>query len=380
MIKLYAFYSIGGYKDLYLGEIKADCSPTYFLPLLSIMKKRNKEEELEKVAELEALPRIERITTSNRCGFPQDCSTFFSHGGYILLYKTLNDGRSCLALRDITSSTRDEEGRGTPFNLLFTADSETDIKMLDNAAVFCLQNITLINDIFSPTIVYDGKVNGTRADLPLIYEWITSCPATQPLSHEMGKYNFVMVSNPETIKVFLNEHSVTTKCIDAFCTADGIIIKGAIHYIQPQDTQQSSERDCQNVDITNIDGQNNELEKFEENADDTELSPKTDMSEEKKDIPDEQDDITEVKQQDADSFRGDYNTNQEGNIERGRGYEERNQEKHNRLSVRVKQHVDEDNGLYTDIFGIPVLTRYISWIILGTFIVGFILGRITITQ
>jgi hypothetical protein len=108
MIKLYAFYSIGGYKDLYLGELKPDCSSTYFLPLLSIMKKRNKEEEREIVANLEALPKIERITSSNSYGFPQECSMLFSHGGYILLYKTLNDGRSCLVLRDLTSSTKDD--------------------------------------------------------------------------------------------------------------------------------------------------------------------------------------------------------------------------------------------------------------------------------
>ena len=378
MMKLYAFYSIGGYKDLYLGELKPDCSPTYFLPLLSIMKKRNKDEEREIVANLEALPKIERITSSNSYGFPQECSTLFSHGGYILLYKTLNDGRSCLVLRDLTSSTKDEEGRGTPFNLLFMAESENDCQQLDNVALFCFHNATQLDSILSPAIVYDPKVNGTRADLPVIYEWIASCPTTRPLTHKEGQYNFVMVGSPTTIKVFLKEQNVSQNSVDTFCTIDGTILKGSVVYSKVNDLRSTPEPE--NNDIETADGNEKEetQAKSEEIADVVALSPQCDLSEEKKDVPSEQNVVEEV-EQDTDSFRGDCEENQNDNTESTQSTEIRGAKSPEQLPVFVKPDTfDEDDKLYTLIFGIRVPTCYIPWIIIGTFMVGYIIGRITL--
>lgn len=378
MIKLYAFYSIGGYKDLYLGELKPDCSPTYYLPLLSIMKKRNKEEEREIVANLEVLPKVERITSSNSYGFPQECSTLFSHGGYILLYKTLNDGRSCLVLRDLTSSTKDEEGRGTPFNLLFMAESENDCQQLDNVALFCFHNATLLDNILSPTIVYDPKVNGTRADLPIIYEWIASCPPTRPLTHKEGQYNYVMVGSPTTIKVFLKEQDVSQNSVDAFCTIDGTIHKGSLVYSQVNDIQSTTEPE--NNDIETADGNEKEeiQAKSEEIADVVALSHQSDLSEGKIVVPSEQNVVKEVKQE-TDSFRGDYKESQNDNTESTQSTENRDVRSAEQFPIRVKPDtINEDDKLYTLIFGRRVPTYYIPWIIIGAFIVGYIIGRITL--
>ncbi len=376
MIKLYAFYSIGGYKDLYLGELKPDCSSTYFLPLLSIMKKRNKEEEREIVANLEALPKIERITSSNSYGFPQECSMLFSHGGYILLYKTLNDGRSCLVLRDLTSSTKDEEGRGTPFNLLFMAESENDCQLLDNVALFCFHNATLLDSILSPTIVYDPKVNGTRADLPVIYEWIASCPTTRLLAHKQGQYNYVMVGSPTTIKVFLKEQNVSQNYVDAFCSVDGAILKGAFVYSQAKDLQ--SNTGLENNDIEANSNKEDTKAKSEGVTEVDALSPLSDFSDEKKDVPSEQNVVEEVKQ-DTDSFRGDCKESQNDNTESTRSTEIRGARSPEQLPILVKtETIDEDDKLYTLIFGIRVPTCYIPWIIIGAFMVGCIIGRITL--
>lgn len=48
MIRLYAYYSCGGYKDMYLGSSDTAASPSYFLPLLPVMKKRGRTDEVEK--------------------------------------------------------------------------------------------------------------------------------------------------------------------------------------------------------------------------------------------------------------------------------------------------------------------------------------------
>ncbi len=33
MIRIYGYYSCGGYKDMYLGNNEGEPQPTYFLPL-----------------------------------------------------------------------------------------------------------------------------------------------------------------------------------------------------------------------------------------------------------------------------------------------------------------------------------------------------------
>ena len=40
-MKLYSYYSSGGYKDMYLGELNIEAKASFFLPLLSIQKKLN---------------------------------------------------------------------------------------------------------------------------------------------------------------------------------------------------------------------------------------------------------------------------------------------------------------------------------------------------
>lgn len=378
MIKLYAFYSIGGYKDLYLGELKPDCSPTYFLPLLSILKKRNKEEEREIVDNLEALPKIKRITSSNSYGFPQECSTLFSHGGYILLYKTLNDGRPCLVLRDLTSSTKDEEGRGTPFNLLFMAESENDCQQLDNVALYCFHNATLLDSILSPTIVYDPKVNGTRADLPIIYDWIASCPTTRPLTHKEGQYNYVMVGSPTTIKVFLKEQNVSQNSVDAFCTTDGTIHKGSLVYSQMNGIQSTTEAENNDIEIASDNEKEDMQAKSEEIAEVVALSYQSDLSDGKKVVPSEQNVVEEVKP-DSDSFRGYCKEIQNVNTESTQSTENGCVRSPEQLPIIVEPDtIDEDDKLYTLIFGRRVPTYYIPWIIIGAFMVGYIIGRITL--
>ena len=60
MLKYYSYYSIGGYKDLYLGTSEMMEPFTYYLPLLAIQKKNAESEAdsnlLAKISELDKLP------------------------------------------------------------------------------------------------------------------------------------------------------------------------------------------------------------------------------------------------------------------------------------------------------------------------------------
>lgn len=213
---------------MYLGALSRESSSAYYLPLLSVMKRRNNPAEQGLIAELEVLPRIEIINKENTCGFPDECNPLFSHGGYTIIYKTLCDGRSCLAIRNLTGSMRDEEGRSAPFNLLFVAESAEDNYSLDKVAIYCKEHSQDIKGVLSPAIVYDVSVNGLRADLQVIYDWMCSLPDTASLIHDTSRVNYMVVSSVQMIDVAVREQNLAGIPIDAIFHDDGSNLQGVL--------------------------------------------------------------------------------------------------------------------------------------------------------
>ena len=125
---------------MYLGSSDTAASPSYFLPLLPVMKKRGRTDEVEKIKYQESLQQICIVTSSESYGFPADAANMFSHGAYKTVYRTLQDGSSCLSMHDIPSNETDEEGRDIPFTLMFVADGEEDSAKLDCMAAALLKD------------------------------------------------------------------------------------------------------------------------------------------------------------------------------------------------------------------------------------------------
>ena len=44
MIHYYTYYSVGGYKDMYLGSEASEVERAYYLPLLDVEERQAKEE------------------------------------------------------------------------------------------------------------------------------------------------------------------------------------------------------------------------------------------------------------------------------------------------------------------------------------------------
>lgn len=359
MIRLYAFYSVGGYKDMYLGTLSQESSSAYYLPLLSIMKKRNNPAEQERIAALEKLRKIEIINQKNDWGFPNECNTLFSHGGYTIIYKTLRDGMSCLAIRNLTGSMRDEEGRSTPFNLLFIAEDVEDNYTLDRVALYCKDHSREINSVLSPTIVYDVAVNGLRVDLQNIYNWICSLPDTTPLLHNTNRVNYVMVSNEQMIDIVVKEQKLSDILIDAIFQDNGDKLQGSLKYAQAP---------INIVKSTNTERSN------DESAESKGKKPIDDLKQEENLIVNETIDIVHTEE---------FHTN---NIESARD--------ENTTTIRtpkddgdcllvtraigyLKRLFDlKSNKECVEIFSIPVPIEYVQWIILGVAIVCFLIGLI----
>ncbi len=176
MIKIYGYYSCGGYKDMYLGNSDncADC--TYYLPLLPMIKNRNKAEDADKIEKLEQLSPIHIITNDKHYGFPSECNTLFSHGGYVAIYKTLSNSDTCFALKDIPSTDKDEMGRYIPFNILLIANDSESKSKLENFAFYAKDNYNECIEFCTKLFSYDYIVNGIKFDLPAIIDKIKSLP------------------------------------------------------------------------------------------------------------------------------------------------------------------------------------------------------------
>lgn len=231
MISVFGYYSCGGYKDMYLGNSNNCAMPTYYLPLLRVMKAKKRPEEVGKIKELEELSQIAIMRNDNSYGFPEECNILFSHGAYLVIYKTLKDGRVCLSVRDVPGKEKDELGRDIPFNLLFIADGVDSIKKIDNLALSLKDNYIKWITYFSGLFTYDYKVNGIKFDLPSVINEINTIPDCDlKLSHHSARLTYLMVSSIKAIDIAFKEQKLNT--LDVACILDfnGNILRGSLTY------------------------------------------------------------------------------------------------------------------------------------------------------
>lgn len=174
MLRYYSYYSIGGYKDLYLGSDEDKAEETYYLPLLSVMEEESKTDEnvRRQFDELNELPRIYQLSDKNNYGLPSGAASLFSHAGYKVLYKHVQGSTHALAVRDITCGSKDEMGRSIPFLLVMTGDTSDDIRKLDIIATYITSNLKSSEETISSFLGYDRDKNGLRFKLAEFNDWI----------------------------------------------------------------------------------------------------------------------------------------------------------------------------------------------------------------
>lgn len=182
MIRYYAYYSVGGYKDLYLGNSEMKEKDTYYLPLLPIWEKKadSNEEYAEKLQKCSSLPKIKVATIDDMLGLPSKAAHYFVHGGYTEMLSTLTSGECVLIIRDIEGEQKDDSGRNIPFLISLVADTEEDSKTVACVAAYAAANMSEIKKRLSNSIVYDAEYNGLRFKLSEINEWIINISKTYP--------------------------------------------------------------------------------------------------------------------------------------------------------------------------------------------------------
>lgn len=222
MIRIYSYYSCGGYKDMYVGECTADSSPTYFLPLLPIMKNKTNP-DVVKINQLESLPRIELLTKDNYHGLPEEAITMISHGAYELMYRTFDHGEVCVSIRDLKGNERDEEGRAIPFLLLVIADGN-DVKRLDTFVTEYLTNEKRgkIRERLGTLFSYDYVINGIKFDMPEAYQIIATNESdieAYTFGHQSNHVDVLLISDIGQEKIALKEHNIDRQNVDLIITS-----------------------------------------------------------------------------------------------------------------------------------------------------------------
>ena len=164
MIRYYAYYNHGGYKDFYLGSFLDKEKFKYFLPLLSIHEKSLIDQPNEilrnEVERQKLLPKLVVLSdTTTELNYPSAARTLMSHSGYKLLLRKYASNTYVLAIRDIPGSV-DSYGRRTPFNMMFIGDNEEDVQSLDILGEYVRCNLssfeTFLNTIFENDLIENG--------------------------------------------------------------------------------------------------------------------------------------------------------------------------------------------------------------------------------
>lgn len=173
MIKYYAYYNHGGYKDFYIGSQEEDIKSKYFLPLLavnelSLVEKPDDEELRTLVEHQRSLPKLIALSDKTvEYNYPSQAKILMSHGGYKVLYRSIGYSQYVLAIRDI-AGPKDVYGRQTPFNMMFVGDNVKDKTRLDIIANYVRRELVSLETTIASMFVNDFTENGLRCDTSIL--------------------------------------------------------------------------------------------------------------------------------------------------------------------------------------------------------------------
>lgn len=140
MIKVFVYYSFGGYK------------------IFQIKGKENEELSNDDIS-----PAL--------CGFPIEANTFFNYGGFKILYRKLSGGELVFVVKELPSAHIDGNGRFIPCSVMFVGE-ENDGAILNALAIRISSNINEFGTFFQ-NLFYDR--GGLFAHGDRIYNYIQEC-------------------------------------------------------------------------------------------------------------------------------------------------------------------------------------------------------------
>lgn len=219
MLRYYSYYSVGGYKDMYLGNSDMKDKETFFIPLLPVWKKKaidNNDDELAaRVNHLESLPSIKILKNDNGYGFPKESGNVISHGAYKVIYYGVQSDEYVLAIRDIAGMAKDEAGRSIPFLVAIVGDDKAG---MDKICSYMIANMESTENFLSKMFRYDADKNGICFCLQDFNKWIEEISTkTEALSKiDVSKDKaFVLIPDGLNKNIAVKEQSLQNRKVKA---------------------------------------------------------------------------------------------------------------------------------------------------------------------
>lgn len=248
MIKFYAYYNHGGYKDFYLGSQTENVDFKYFLPLLNVHEhalKDNYDGELHKNVERQkSLPKLVALSDQTiSYNYPSGARVMMSHSGYKLLYRQIKQ-QCILAIRDISGKT-DSYGRQSPFNVMIIGDSEEDIKHLDSIAEYIRSNIFTfeeqVSSFFENDFVENGLKFNFKAFNTLLYD-IVSKNLSLSIDNKLNlPIRLLIIPSSTKIDKALSEQCIMLNDILLCYNVEGVLLHQAqMHHSENLDKDPNS--------------------------------------------------------------------------------------------------------------------------------------------
>ena len=232
MIKYFAYYSVGGYKDMYLGNSEMNEEYTYYSPFYSQWKNNTLPDKFvnrmkEQLAYLDKQPHIKILTATDE-DLPKDAGKFVSHSGFKLACCTLNNGSTTIALKDLNGCEKDENERSIPFMLqLLSDDAETQIALAD----YIRTHLETEEKFFANLFEYNANYNCLQFNIAKLNAWIKD--AIENKVHAVKdnsatrRLHMLVLSKGVTKEYVLSELGVLLKDTDKIYNVAGLNIYNA---------------------------------------------------------------------------------------------------------------------------------------------------------
>lgn len=175
MIKYYAYYSFGGYKDMLLGNSDMkNVREVFYSPFYEQWRKSGEigcttGRMKEQMIELDQRQHITILTKENSSKIPSSALTFVTHSGFELVCCRLQSGQTTVAIKDLKGGVRDEYGRDTPFMLQLIGDDDRQMLLLCESVRRHWQDTT---DLLSGLFVYNVELNALQCNLGILNDWV----------------------------------------------------------------------------------------------------------------------------------------------------------------------------------------------------------------
>jgi hypothetical protein len=211
MIRYYAYYSFGGYKDMLLGNSDMkDVREVFYSPFYEQWRKNDTSGSIietmsEQMNKLDQKQHITILTKENSSLMPSDALTFVTHSGFELACCRSQTGQTIVAIKNLRGEMRDEYDRDIPFMLQFISDDENQMLLL---CEFVRQHWPETVGLLSGLFAYNVGLNALQCNLGILNDWVTEVLANSITLDDVQEYcrlPLVVISNGVSVDYLAKE-------------------------------------------------------------------------------------------------------------------------------------------------------------------------------